>query len=291
MTRIPDWTSLLFAPADNEALCAKACGVEADAVILDLEDGVAMAAKAHARARYGQAARALRAAGRSVVARINSAWRMAFADLDACVIADTNAVMVPKVGDLARLRTIDAMIGEIERERGLPEGDIGLIALVESAPALPHLAEIAAGPRLIGLAFGPEDFAVSLGVAPTPEALDMPCRMVALAAATRGLMALAAPISIGGFRDIGAYADALRRAQAYGATGALCIHPAQVAAASEVFEPSAEACALARRTVEAWETAAASGESVTSLEGRMIDLPVVEQAKRLLARRRTPLER
>jgi len=113
------------------------------------------------------------------------------------------------------------------------------------------------------------------------EALDLPCKLVALAAASRGLAALGAPASISEFRDLDGYREAIRRARAIGLSGALCIHPAQVAIANEGFAPSAAEIAQARDIVEAWEKG--GGRGVVAANGRMIDAPVVARARRVLA--------
>lgn len=281
-----NWRSLLFVPADNEARCAKAGRAGADAVILDLEDGVALANKPSARARIAALARSIAAEGCEVVVRINTDWRSAFADIDAAITADVCAVMIPKVENASRLVALADMIAEVEAERGLPVGRIGLLALIESPSALPHLPDIARAPRVSALALGTEDFCLALGVAPTPDALDLPSRQIALAAAGHGCASYAVPISIASFKDTDAYTAAAERAKAYGVTGALCIHPIQVAAANACFAPTPAAIAEAEQVMTLWAQAQAQGRSVIAHEGRMIDLPVVERARRLLARAR-----
>ncbi|MFV3126789.1 HpcH/HpaI aldolase/citrate lyase family protein [Niveispirillum sp. KHB5.9] len=278
------WRSLLFVPADDGVRRGKAAASGADAVILDLEDGVAPAAKPAARAGLEVAAAAVAAAGPAVVVRVNAGWLAALEDLKAAIGPDVRAIMVPKVEDVARLTVLSAIIDELEAERGLPPGHTGLIVLVESPAGLAVAADLAACPRVIGLALGPEDFAVSMGVAPTPALLDLPSRQVALAAATRGLMALAVPLSIAQFRDVDACVAAAGRGAEYGVTGALCIHPNQVRAANQVFQPSAAELDLARRVLAAWDNAQAAGAAVTTLDGSMVDLPVVLRARALLAR-------
>ncbi|WP_202842538.1 HpcH/HpaI aldolase/citrate lyase family protein [Luteimonas saliphila] len=282
---IPAWRSLLFVPADDAKRCAKACGVGADAVILDLEDGVAPVAKTAARRALPAAARALRDAGAGVVVRINGGWRDAFADLDAAVAAGVDAVMVPKAEDSARLRVIDELLGEFEAGHDVDAGTTGIVALVESAAALTVLQALAAAPRVIALALGTEDFCVGLGVAPTPAVLELPSRQIALAASVRGQMALAVPLSIASFRDTGAYAAAVAAGAAWGVNGAICIHPLQVGLANEGFGVDTDALAQAQRILDAWD-GRAHGTAVVSLDGRMIDPPVAERARRLLARGR-----
>lgn len=277
------WRSLLFIPANDEGRIAKAHTRGADAVILDLEDGVSASEKSSARALLAAGVAQLAGEGQDVVVRINGPWRLAVADLEAAVIPGVSALIVPKVEDAARLAVLSEMIGELEAERGLPVGKLGVIALIESPAALPKLAEIAAAPRLAALAFGPEDFSVAAGVKPLPANLDLPCRMVALAAAGQGIAALGAPVSLSEFRDLVVYGAGAAAAKAMGMGGSLCIHPAQVAVLNETWTvPAAEADA-ARRIVEAWD-AAPEGAGVLAFEGKMIDLPVVLQARRTLER-------
>lgn len=271
--RIPAWKSLLFAPADNEAIVAKAINSSADAVILDLEDGVAAANKAKARAMLSAAAERLRVSGRGVAVRVNAS--LGVEDRNACVAAMPDVIVLPKSEAGEEIEAAASALGE---------NGIGILALIESAAAVENLATIARHPRVVGLALGTEDFSVSLGVAPTADSLDLPAKLVALAAAPRRLMALAAPISIAAFRDKDAYAAALSYASRFGATGAICIHPSQVDAANATFQPTEAQCTQAKAVLEAWRAAKEAGKGVISLDGRMIDAPVVAQARQTLAR-------
>lgn len=275
------WRSLLFVGADRPDRIAKAAECGADAVILDLEDAVPAAAKSMARAGLPDAIVRVAAARMPVVVRINAAWRDAVADLAAAVRTEVAAIMVPGCADPARLQTLAEMIGEWEAERGLPIGAIGVVALVESAAGLENLTAIARAPRVIGLALGTEDLALDLAVAPSAAMLDLPSRRIALAARAVGAMALAVPISIAAYADDDAYRSACAAGRAHGVTGAICIHPRQVAAANAVFRPGTQELAEARAVITAWAERGDSG--VIALDGRMIDLPVVERARRLVA--------
>lgn len=282
---MPSWRSLLFVPADDDRRCAKARDIGADAVILDLEDGVAAARKEIARQRIGDTAAMLSKAEVGVVVRINAPWRAALTDLDVAVVAGADAVMVPKVEDAARLCVLGEMLAELESAHGRGVGTTEMLVLIESPAGLAAASELAAAPRVIGLALGTEDFCVELGVTPERDALELPSRQIALAAAVRGQMALAVPFSIARFRDTEAYTAAARASAAWGANGAICVHPSQVGIANECFGVDEAALARAQRILDAWE-AREGDTAVVSLDGRMIDLPVVEQARRLLARRR-----
>jgi citrate lyase subunit beta/citryl-CoA lyase len=274
------WRSLLFVAADDHTRVAGIAKRGADAVILDLEDAVPPERKASARACLRDTVLALSAAETPVVVRVNASWRDVVSDLKMAVSEGVAAIMVPKVEDAARIRVIAEMVAELSVERDLSHPP-GLIALVESPAGLAALDEIAAAPGLVALALGSEDFSLSLGVHPTPEALDLPCRILAVAAAARGLMALGVPASIATLNDDLAWASAIAKGRAIGITGALCIHPRQVAPANLGFSPSADEIDIARRVLNAWSVAGSRG--VIRFEGRMIDQPVAAAAGRTLA--------
>lgn len=278
----PGWRSLLFVPANDHRRLATVATRRADAVILDLEDGVAASGKAAARSSIAAAIDTLSRQGCTVVVRTNADWRNAAADLAVAVVAGVSAVMVPKVEDPARLSVLATMIREIAADRSPP----GVIALIESPRGLLAAPAIAQLDGVTGLALGSEDFALAMGVPPTPDLLDMPCRMLCLAAASCRLMALAVPISIGRLADGPGWQAAVDRARAFGATGALCIHPAQVAAANAGFGPSPAEVEDARTVVAAWH---AQDGGVVRVNGKMVDEPVYRAAAALLRHLRAPL--
>jgi citrate lyase subunit beta/citryl-CoA lyase len=274
------WRSLLFVPADNARVIAKAHQRGADALIIDLEDAVAVDTKAAARAGLTEAAAGLADRGADVLVRINADPAMVSDDLAAAVRPAIGAIVVPKVADAADLVAIGDTIGRFESERDLPVGRIGLVALIESADALFRLPDIAHAPRMIALAFGSEDFSFSLGVPPTPACLTLPCQMIALAASAAGRMSFGLPTSLANFRDLAVLRTAALDARAMGLTGALCIHPDQVRVVNDAFAPSASEIAWARSVVDVWQKARAG---VATLDGGMIDRPVVERARAVLA--------
>jgi citrate lyase subunit beta/citryl-CoA lyase len=280
----PNWRSLLFVSADDPTRLAKVAGRGADAVILDLEDAVSAARKPAARQALPDAVDRLAALGQPLVVRVNTGWLDLVADLEACVRPGVVAVMVPGASEGWRLAALAELLDELEAARDLPAGAIGVIALVESAAGLANLQALAAAPRVIGLALGSEDLSLEVAVPPSAALLDLPSRQIALAAAGAGLMALAVPISISEYADMDAYRAAAATARAYGVTGAICIHPRQVEVANVEFQPSEAEVAEARAVLEAWDARGQGG--IASLNGRMIDLPVAERAKRLVARLR-----
>jgi citrate lyase subunit beta/citryl-CoA lyase len=281
-----NWRSLLFVPANAPpGFLARAHERGADGLIIDLEDGVASSAKANARAGLGELLKGLTGKGADLLVRINASWAEAVLDLRAAVNPSLAAIVVPKVEETSRLEVISEMMAEFENEQELPTGAIGLVALIETPRGLSRAAQLAAVPRVVALALGPEDMCLVLGVNPTPDVLDLPCRQLALAAATRELQCLAMPISLAAISDSQGFASAADRAFEVGCTGALCVHPSQVKIANERFAPDAQARIAAERTLSAWRVAQAEGKSVVEFEGIMIDAPVAERARRLLQRR------
>jgi len=161
------------------------------------------------------------------------------------------------------------------------------VAMLESPAAIFSAVEISgAGTRLAGLAFGSEDYCGALGIASSEAALDWPAQMVATAARARGLAAFGLPGPVSEITDMHAFSRLLARAKTMGFTGSLCIHPKQVAAANRVYSPSADEVALAEEIIAAFEAAAREGRGAVALHGRMIDAPVVDQARATLARAR-----
>lgn len=274
--------SLLFVPADNPKLLAKAHQCGADAIILDLEDAVLPARKPEGRTGLSEQINRLHGLGMPVLVRINSAWRDVAADLEAAVHPGVTALMVPKVEDAGALRVLSSMVGEWETERGLKPGTVGLVALIESPLGLERMADIARAPRMVALALGGEDFSLALGVEPTEAVLAFPCRQVALTAAAHGLAALGVPGSLAEYRDLELYRALVAQARMVGMSGVLCIHPAQLAVVRDAFAPSPRDAEWANQVLKAWNEAQAKGQGATSLNGSMIDRPVVERAKAIM---------
>lgn len=277
--------SLLFVPAGDERLLSKAHLRGADGLILDLEDAVPESGKEPARRGLPAHIDRLAAEGQYLVVRTGSAREDWEKDLRTAVRPGLRAVMLPKTERPGQLTEVAAFLGALERERGLPDGSVGLIALIESPTALFALATLTEAPRVCALALGSEDFAQALGVAPTPFVLTEPCRWIALAASAAGVGSFALPLSLAVLDQPEALADAVRQARELGVTGALCVHPAQVTVVNTAYAPDDTEIAWARRVTEAWEAAGGdgSGPGVIRVDGLMVDAPVLRRARTLLS--------
>ena len=268
--------SILFVPGGRPDRFAKALASGADAVVFDLEDSVEASRKADARRAIAAFLSAPSDASVTRLVRVNAAGSPWFAGDLECVgaLGGIDGAVLPKaehplhVEELARATATRTVIPLIETARG-----------VLDAPAI-----AGADARVPALLFGAEDLTAQLGVPRTIDGdeLVFARSQVALAAAASGADAVDAV-----FIDLhdadGLRRDALR-ARALGFRGKMAIHPGQVAAINDVFTPAAADVERARQLVDAYEAALARGEGVIRLDDRMIDTPVVERAKRLLAR-------
>jgi citrate lyase subunit beta/citryl-CoA lyase len=282
---LPVWRSLLYVPVNVEKYVEKAHLRGADCIQLDLEDSVPAAEKDRARTLVAGAAARVRRGGADVVVRINRPERMAERDLEASIGADVDGIAVTKTENAAHLQRLDEIVARLEAQRGLRAGHTRFIAMIETPAAFFEMPAIArAVPRLAAMNIGGEDFALETGMVPTEETLLMPKQQMVFAARAGGLMPLGFIASVAGYGDWDAFRRMVRRSRQFGFLGAGCIHPGQVPIVNEEYSPSAEEAAYARRIVEQNAVAEAAGRGSFAIDGRMIDVPVVRRAQRLLAR-------
>ncbi|MDQ8703742.1 CoA ester lyase [Streptomyces sp. LHD-70] len=261
--RITAARSLLFVPADRPDRFPKAVAAGADLVIVDLEDAVAPADKEQARAH----AATWLAAGHQAVLRVNAPGT-AWSEPDLAVAASHGCpVMVPKAEDSAVLAEITARTA----------GRCELIALVETARGIARAFEVSTAPGVARLAFGNVDLATQLGVAPDDHmALTYARSRLVVASAAAGISPPVDGVTTA-VRDTDTLHADITHAHRLGFTGKLCIHPAQLPYVSAGFTPGESELHWARRVLEA-------GESVTTVDGQMVDRPVLERARRILDR-------
>ena len=281
----PVWRSILYVPGNVPKFIDKAHERGADCVLVDLEDSVQPAQKPEARAMLAETMSKVARGGADVAVRINRPMRMAVADIEAAVRPGLSALFVTKTESVQHLRLLDEMVTELENERGLPVGGIGFAAMIEHPRALAHIDDIAEhGPRVIGMMLGGEDFALETGSVPGDETLELPKRIVAFAAQAHGVPMIGILGTVADYSDPEAYRKSAERARRFGFSGGTCIHPGLVAALNDAFTPKVEEVAHALKLIEADRKAAAEGRGSFSVDGKMIDIPVIERARKLLAR-------
>jgi len=282
---LPVWRSLMYVPVNVEKYVDKAHTRGADCLQLDLEDSVPQSEKAAARKLVAAAAKRVRRGGGDVVVRINSPRELAEPDLDFSIDQNVDGIAVTKAQSAEHIRRIDESISKLESQRGLRLGHTRLIAMVETPAAFFQMPAIAqSSPRLAAMNIGGEDFALETGMEPTEETLLMPKQQMVFAARAAGIMPLGFIASVAGFGDWDAFGRMVRRSRQFGFMGAGCIHPGQVPIVNREYSPSADEVAYARRIVEENANHEAAGRASWSLDGKMIDVPVVVRAQRLLAR-------
>ena len=282
---VPVWRSILYVPGNVPKFIDKAHERGADCVLVDLEDSVQPAQKPEARAMLPETLKKVVRGGADVAVRINRPMRLAMADLEAAVRPGVAALFVTKTEGVQHLALLDEAVSEFERERGLPVGGIGFAAMIEHPRAMAHLHDIAErGPRLIAMMLGGEDFALETGSVPGDETLEPPKRLVAFAAQAHDVAMIGILGTVADYSDPAAYRKSAERARRFGFSGGTCVHPGLVTALNEAFTPSAEDVAKARRLIQADAEAAAAGRGSFQVDGKMIDIPVIERARKLLAR-------
>ena len=276
--------SMLIVPGNRPERIAKAKGLAADALVLDIEDGVAPAAKPTARRAIARAVAERGSHQLELAVRINAVGTADYAaDLAHLDIRGIDALFVPKVESGDQLRTLAAWLDAAERTAGRAE-PVAIIATIETPRGLLRALEIAdATPRTTALFFGSGDYTAATGSAVTERALAVPRALIVAAAAAAGIDA----IDAAEFADVknpdAARADALI-ARELGFAGKLVFHPNQLAPVNEVFSPSEAEIAKARRIVEAYEAARAAGQGTAVVDGTFIAVDIMLMAERVLAR-------
>lgn len=278
--------SLLFAPGNHPRKLEKVGTFGSDAIVLDLEDAVADAEKEAAR---GMVRAALPTYDEStiVAVRVNGAETGRLEDdVRAVVCADLDCIIVPKVERAETLPRLDSLFSELEREHGLEQGQIRLLALIETALGLVCCEEIAlnAPPRVLTLVFGLGDFSTDIGVDLTPDATELlyaRSRVVVAARAARLRAALDGPyLDLQNFEGLSA--DSLRSRQ-LGFEGRVVVYPPQVEHVQRAYSDlPAEELERARRVVDAFEEAEEMGSASIQVDGRFVDYPIYRRATQKL---------
>lgn len=287
MKTIGTLRTALFVPATRPDRVDKALGTGADAVIIDLEDAVAHALKAEARET---ARNKVKEHGRRrLMVRVNALGTgLNRKDLAALAGACPPSIMLPKVESEEHIREIHRRLLDLERSSAVAQGTTAVVVQIESARAVQNvfriLSETLAPERALLAAFGAADYSLDMGINMSRDGSELlyPRSRIAVACRAAGKEP---PIDTPFMLDLkdrdGLRADALRAKQ-LGYQGKLCIHPNQVGPCNEVFSPTADELAYARRVVEAFEKSESEGIGALQLDGQFIDYPVVERSRRIL---------
>ncbi|HYI87983.1 MAG TPA: CoA ester lyase [Burkholderiales bacterium] len=283
--------SFLFAPGNVARRVEKALTLEADAVIIDLEDSVATGEKAATRKSVAEALSRPRR-GRGYV-RVNApSSEFCYRDLVETLHGKVDGVVVPKIESAADLHAVDWLMANLEREFGAEPGTIDLIPQIETAAGVQRVDRILQahslrpykGPwRVKRVAFGGADYAHELALSPDIDETQLADARARVVLSSRAA-GLEGPIDSPWFhfRDAEGFARALDRSRRSGFQGRLCVHPDQLAAVNAAYLPSAAELARAERIVAAFREAEARGEAAVQVDGEMVDYPVAYRAQALL---------
>jgi len=275
--------SFLFAPGNHPRRVEKALTLDADAVILDLEDAVAIAEKpatreavvaAYARPRTGL-----------LYVRVNAAdTEFCYGDFTAIVRPGLDGVILPKVESAAPLQTIDWLLRNLERERGIAAGGIDLIPIIETAKGVRDIDAILCGrTRVKRCAFGAGDFTLDVNMIWSRAESELAYARARAVTASRAA-GIEAPLDTVwvDLQDEEGLEASTRQALALGFQGKMCIHPNQVGVVNRVFTPSNAEIDFAERVVAAFAQAEKEGSAAIQLDGKFIDYPIVYRAQRTL---------
>jgi citrate lyase beta subunit len=298
MTPALRYRSVLTVPGSNPRMIEKGLASATDAVILDLEDAVAPAEKAHARSIVVEALRHGDWQGRQRTVRINGLdTTFCYGDIVWLVehAGDhIGSIVLPKIDHPDQVRAIDQWLGLYERASGRTE-PIEMEVQIESAAGLVHCEAIAtSSPRVAALIFGPGDFAASTGIPASNIGMvdqwdvaygghrwHYALSRIQLAARAAGCRAIDGPFA--DFRDARSLRRSATMSRALGFDGKWCIHPAQIEVVNEVFSPRPDEIERARAILTAYEAALERGSGAVALHGEMLDAASLRVAQRTLA--------
>ncbi len=277
--------ALLYMPGDNWKMITKSITLGVDSICMDMEDGAAITKKAEARATIVKALQELDFGASEKLARINSVgsgWEKD--DIEAVLPYRPDGIVIPKVESFEQVEWASRIIEAAELKYGWPINSIRVLIGVETAKGILNLKEIASHPRLDAIIFGGEDFAASIGATRTIDAIELLYARQAVVVACAAFDLQAIDIVTIDYKDI----NALRIESEFGArlgfVGKQIIHPAQVEPVQTAFTPNDEAITYAKRIVETFEASQKEGKGAYSLDGKMIDMPLLRNARKVLER-------
>ena len=280
--------ALLYMPGDDRRKIEKATSLGVDCICMDMEDGVAITRKVEARAVIAQAMKELDFGKSERCIRINSIGSGLEAyDLVAALATNPNTIVVPKIESADQVRWVSDHIESYELSSNQDIGSVRLLAGVETAKGIMNLRKISeADRRLEAIIFGAEDYAASIGARRTKEATEVlyARQAVITACAANDLQAI--DMVYIDFRDREGLRIEAEQGAGWGFSGKQVIHPNQVPVVQKAFTPSAEEINYAKRVVETFEASQREGRGAYALDGKMIDMPLLKNARKVLDRAR-----
>jgi citrate lyase beta subunit len=273
-------------PGDDRRKIEKSTTLGVDCICMDMEDGVAINRKTEARAVIAQAMKELDFGKSERCIRINSIGSGLEAyDLAAALATGPDTIVVPKIEAAEQVKWVSERIEKYELSSNKNIGSIRLLIGMETAKGIMNLKEIAeADKRLEAIIFGAEDYAASIGAKRTKEGTEVlyARQAVVTACAANDLQAI--DMVFIDFRDDEGLRVEAEQGAGFGFSGKQIIHPNQVSAVQEAYTPSDEAIEYARRIIDTFESSQREGKGAYALDGKMIDMPLLRNAQKVLDR-------
>jgi citrate lyase subunit beta/citryl-CoA lyase len=275
--------TMLFIPGNNPGMLQNAGILGADSVILCLEDAVSIPEKDAARILVRNAIKNINFYNSEIVVRINP-LSTEFGREDVLEIAEVmpNALMVPKATE-EDIIAVDEMLSQIEGKKGFEKGCIKLFPLIETAYGLENVYSIIrSSNRNVGVLLGAEDLTADLGIKRTKAGEEIFYGRSKVAAACRALRVDAIDTPFTDLDDMESFIKDINKGKSIGMTGKAAINPRQIDTIHEVYAPTEDEIRYAKRIMEATEEAKREGRGVFSLDGKMVDAPIIARAETII---------
>lgn len=275
--------SFLFCPASSPKMLYTAINYEPDAVIFDLEDAVAYDEKIDSRELLAEALQSVDYGNRMILARVNNlSTPFGRDDIMTLIPAGLRYFRYPMCDTVENINEVDAVICEAEKIAGIPQGTVKIITAMETPLGIYNAFEIAKHPRVMGVSLGGEDLTRCLGATRTVRGyeLDYSRARIVHAAAVAGKLAIDTVWP--NIEDVEGFRAETEFIKNMGFSGRACVHPSQIPLVHEVFTPEMAEVEKSLRIVEAAKVANIEKGGAIKLDGKMIDIPLIDKAERVL---------
>ncbi|HER5752401.1 citrate lyase beta chain / citryl-CoA lyase subunit [Streptococcus pyogenes] len=276
--------TMMFVPGANAAMLRDAPLFGADSVMFDLEDSVSLKEKDTSRALVHFALKTFDYSSVETVVRVNGLDSCGALDIKAVVLAGVNVIRLPKTETAQDIVDVEAVIERVERENGIEVGRTRMMAAIESAEGVLNAREIAkASKRLIGIALGAEDYVTNMKTRRYPDGQELffARSMILHAARAAGIAAIDTVYS--DVNNTEGFQNEVRMIKQLGFDGKSVINPRQIPLVNEIYTPTKKEIDHAKQVIWAIREAESKGSGVISLNGKMVDKPIVERAERVIA--------
>ncbi|HGF0501838.1 TPA: citrate (pro-3S)-lyase subunit beta [Streptococcus pyogenes] len=276
--------TMMFVPGANAAMLRDAPLFGADSVMFDLEDSVSLKEKDTSRALVHFALKTFDYSSVETVVRVNGLDSCGALDIEAVVLAGVNVIRLPKTETAQDIVDVEAVIERVERENGIEVGRTRMMAAIESAEGVLNARDISkASKRLIGIALGAEDYVTNMKTRRYPDGQELffARSMILHAARAAGIAAIDTVYS--DVNNTEGLQNEVRMIKQLGFDGKSVINPRQIPLVNEIYTPTKKEIDHAKQVIWAIREAESKGSGVISLNGKMVDKPIVERAERVIA--------